>query len=317
MFGKRKQPVGLPHVIVSQRDVEKHLFSAVAHFVETMLESADFIPAEVPQPALQAHACERYLGQVNNGGHSQFVRNSFDGLPVVVANVRAGLSAMSAERHLAVANGLLAWTIANPDEIAKQTGFAGGRAAGLNDLDIQFRAAEKLQPMDSTAARWIARWPQLRIVPASDYVDEMERAKSSNPLRVQRRSWRTVTVLTRKLNDRKAVAEGLRCTDTGGDSRKVDATISHARDNLVAVGLDLLLRRLGADPGVAAVIPLGVEQRPAGPVMTMALMYDPMGIAIAVSDAQILLIVRDDKVLARASMDEIASHAHEVERGRV
>ncbi|MGX5848100.1 DMP19 family protein [Mesorhizobium sp. PL10] len=304
-------------MIVPRRDADKYMLSAVANFVETMLESADYIPAEIPPAALQAHACERYLGQVNNGGHSQFVRNSFDDLPVVVANVRAGLSAMSAERHLAVANGLLAWTIANPDDIARQTGFAGGRAAGLNELDVQFRAAEKLQPMDITAARWIARWPQLRIVPDSDYTDEIERAKTSNPLQAQRRSWRTVAVLTRKLNDRKAVAEGLRCTDTGVDSHRVDATILHARDNLVAVGLDLLLRRLGADPGVAAVIPLGVEQRPAGPVMTMALMYDPMGISIAVSDAQILLIVRDDEVLARANMDEIARHAHEVERGRL
>ncbi|TKB16986.1 MAG: hypothetical protein E5V75_13205 [Mesorhizobium sp.] len=317
MFGKRKQPEGLPHVIVSRCDAENYLFSAVASFVETMLEAGEYVQAEIPPAALQAHACERYLAEVSNGGHSQFIRNSFADLPLILANVRAGLAAMQAKAHMAVANGLLAWTIANPNEIAMQTGFAGGRAAGLNELDVQFRAAEKLQPMNVTAARWIARWPQLRIVPDSDYADQIGQAKSSNPLRAQRRSWRTVAALARKLNDRKDVAEGLHCTDTGDDRHKVDAAILHARDHLVAVGLDLLLRGLGANPEVAAVIPLSVEQRATGPVMTMALKYDPTVIDIAVSGSKGLLIVRDDKILAQANPDEIASHAREVERGRV
>lgn len=245
MFGKRKQPpsgIEPPRfgidpqrprapsfpIVVRRSEADRYLMEAVARFVETMLNDCDYAPDEIPAPALQIRNCADYLGQVENGGHSQFIGNRLDDIRVVVPSIRAGLVEMAAEKHVAVLDGLTEWMRANPAKIGKQTGFSGGRAPELNELDRQFTAAEAVASIHERAAVWIARWPDLKIVEDDNYDEHIERAKASNPLREQRDIHRSVMAFEHQLSDRKQVAAGLACA--GANEFKLKLWQSQKRD---------------------------------------------------------------------------------------
>ena len=71
-----------------------------------------------------------------------------------------------------------------PDDVSKQTGFEGGRAPLLDELDSLFYAADKAAPMINQSARWIASWPELRAVDDADYPEAIRRVRQvmSQPL---------------------------------------------------------------------------------------------------------------------------------------
>lgn len=228
MFGKRKQPPSgtePPHVgiepqrpreeafpiVVRRSEADLHLTEAVARFVEAMLDTADYSRSEIPARALQLYDCEDYLGQVNNGGHSQFIGNRVGQLQQLLPSIRAGLVDMAANMHVAVLDGVAAWMKAHPEEIGRQTGFSGGRAPELIELDRQFRVADASASLEAKAAAWIAKWPELEIVEDDDYDNHVERAKARNPLRKQRKTLRSVMAFEHQLSDRLQVGVGLAC----------------------------------------------------------------------------------------------------------
>ncbi|MGP6087207.1 DMP19 family protein [Antarctobacter jejuensis] len=83
------------------------------------------------------YCLDHYVGQVNNGGHSQFVHNSHEHLMTNLE--RAGRAALRLDLpELAETIGACAdWCRANPEEAARQTGF-DVRADALNALDEKF-----------------------------------------------------------------------------------------------------------------------------------------------------------------------------------
>jgi hypothetical protein len=183
----------------------------IVAFVNAVSGEGLYERSEIPASALQAYHADFYLAQVNNGGHSQFIANSGRNLAHVLSDVRAGLVAMQAKAHLSVFEQMAAWVAQNPDEVPKQTGFEGGRAPHLDRLDKQFYEAERASPMAPQSARWIASWPELKLVDDADYAEAMRRTLLMNPLRDARLMSRSVASLLTQTTDWFHVGIGLAC----------------------------------------------------------------------------------------------------------
>ena len=239
MFGKRKPlqqpaasapppssqpPTGISNlgtVIVSRSaaaratdpDNAYDLVQAVVNFVNAMTGEGLYSRFEIPAKALQAYHADFYLAQVNNGGHSQFIHNSHGNLDYIVSDVRAALSGMQAQAHLSVMERMAAWIVQHPDEASKQTGFEGGRAPLLDQLDSLFYQADKAMPMISQSARWISSWPELKVVEDADYQEAIRRIVMMNPAREARLASRSVDALRMQMTDWFHVGVGLACAN--------------------------------------------------------------------------------------------------------
>lgn len=208
------------------------LVQALVNFVNAMTGDGLYTRFELPEKAMQAFHADFYLAQVNNGGHSQFIHNSFGNLPFVIRDVRAALTGMKADAFLATFERMAAWVDKNPDEAKKQTGFEGGRAALLDELDEAFYDADKTNQLITLNSRWIATWPELKAVDDADYREAIHRIVMLNPLREKRLLHQSVLTLTKQMIDWFLVGVGLACANGpeielrlgigGGSYRDVD-----------------------------------------------------------------------------------------------
>ncbi len=197
------------------------LVQAVVDFVNAMSGEGLYSRFEIHPKAMQAFHCDFYLAQVNNGGHSQFIHNSFGNLPFVVIDVREGLTGMGAKGHLSALERMATWIAQNPDDVSKQTGFEGGRAPLLDELDSLFYAADKAAPMINKSSRWIASWPELRAVDDADYPEAIRRVAMLNPLREARLVTNSVVSLRKQMTDWFQVGVGLACATAPGTEFKL------------------------------------------------------------------------------------------------
>jgi hypothetical protein len=188
------------------------LVGAVVDFVNTMFEHGCYGRDEISQKAVQAYHADYYLAQVNNGGHSQFIRNCGGNAPFVWADARAGLEAMGASGQADLLDRMIEWAEAHPEEAASQTGFNGGRAAELDELDTAFYATEKATPMIRLSTRWIFGWPELRAVDNAEYEQAMNHMAFLNPMRGERQIANRVGSFEHQINSWLHVAIGMAAT---------------------------------------------------------------------------------------------------------
>ena len=189
------------------------LVQAVVNFVNAMTGDGLYNRFEILAKAIQAYHADFYLAQVNNGGHSQLIHNGRGNLDYIVSDVRAGLSGMKAQAHLAIIEQMAAWVAQHPDEASQQTGFEGGRAQFLDQLDSRFYEADKAMPMITQSARWISSWPELKPVADADYGEAIRRTAAMNPLRETRLLVRSVDNLRSQMTDWFYVGVGLACAN--------------------------------------------------------------------------------------------------------
>jgi len=189
------------------------LVEEVINFVNAMSSEGLYNRFEISAKAMAAYHADYYLGQVNNGGHSQFIHNCHSGLHLIMSDVRAGLTGMNATAHLSIFEQVAAWVAENADEASKQTGFEGGRAQPLDELDTLFYQAEKTAPMIPLSARWIASWPELKGVEDADYPEAIRASAMMNPRRKERMIARSVAGLHRQMTDWLHVGAGLACAN--------------------------------------------------------------------------------------------------------
>jgi Domain of unknown function (DUF4375) len=174
--------------------------AAVVDYINDVQRAGMYARSELPAKALQAYHADFYLAQVRNGGHSQFIANSGELLPIAVADALEGLEAMGADAHCQVLTEMVAWAKANPDEARAQDGF-GVRAKALDELDTRFFAAESEKAVSFLAARWISSWPELRIVEDDQYGAAIEELAALNPARGPRAVWANVRNFQHQLTD--------------------------------------------------------------------------------------------------------------------
>ena len=194
-------------------DPEKayYLIGAVVDYVNQIQRAGVYAGRELPAVAMQAYHADLYLAQVNNGGHSQFIRNiGVAMLPTTSGDALAGLKAMGASAQHQILQEMIAWVEEHPGEAALQSGFEN-RAAELDALDARFYEAERLQPMTPLAARWIANWPELRAVAKEQYASEIERLAQLSPLLPERRIWLSVRQISYQITDRLQLTVAAAC----------------------------------------------------------------------------------------------------------
>jgi hypothetical protein len=227
-------------------DGDHYLVEAVSGFVGKLIDYGCYTWSEVPARAVQVHCVLDYLGQVENGGHSQFVANRggppehganhLPGGPQVIGPLglddrldlaATGMATAGAGDHLAILRDFQHWLADNPERAGRQTGFQGGRAAGLQMFDQRFRAFERTDPIGPKLAAWIASWPELQVVEDADCAEAIGRLIASNPYREARLVAHAIAGIERNM-----ASEGV------ADEQARDA----------AAAIDLLLRKAGLNP---------------------------------------------------------------------
>ncbi|MEJ2125481.1 MAG: DUF4375 domain-containing protein [Alphaproteobacteria bacterium] len=69
---------------------------AISEFVGDVIHAGGYLPHELPPKLMQVHHVGFYIGQINNGGHSQFISNCGEDFYAISADVQDGLKAMDA-----------------------------------------------------------------------------------------------------------------------------------------------------------------------------------------------------------------------------
>ncbi|MGX4806427.1 DMP19 family protein [Bradyrhizobium guangdongense] len=176
------------------------LTAAVANCVVELQYFGSYTRNELPEAAIQAYHADLYLGQVLNGGHSQFIHNvGIEMLATTAGDALAGLKAMGASAQHQILQEMIDWVQAHPGEAVVQSGF-DNRAPALDALDDRFYEAEEEESMIPLAARWIAGWPELRVVPQEEYASEIKRLAQLHPQQ-SRRVWRSVEDIRFQMTD--------------------------------------------------------------------------------------------------------------------
>jgi len=208
MFGKRTSrplpaftiPVSKDGVIDGP-DASADLISTVVNFVNHLLTNGFYRLKELPPHLVQLYHAEFYVAQIDNGGHSQFVHNCGAQAQFIFANAEAGLAAMGAAGQASLMRELAAWTAANPDSAAAQTGFKGGRDPALDKLDEAFSREQAKNPVALRAAAWIRSWQEIRFIEPADLSSAWDRCARANPNRSHRVSKARVEAFRETLSD--------------------------------------------------------------------------------------------------------------------
>lgn len=97
------------------------------------------IPTSVyPADFRAMYDLDDWLGEVVNGGNSQFIGNKRGGATSKLEGIEFLLRSCGVTALAEVAAGVLQWIRNNPEEASRQTGFSGGRAPELDALDKAF-----------------------------------------------------------------------------------------------------------------------------------------------------------------------------------
>lgn len=140
----------------------------VAMFVNHALSwTAMYAREELPHEALLAAHLSDYVGEVNNGGHAQFVGNTaWD--PDMRADIKEGLATLGLDEAARIFADLEAFAAAEPERFAHSSGGADEIDPYFDELDRRFYSpGGQSIPVANTA--WIKTRPWLRIMPTEDY----------------------------------------------------------------------------------------------------------------------------------------------------
>jgi len=236
MFGKRTTPVPpqrsgetprpekptagkltaivVPRCAIEQANDPKtayRLVGAIVKYVNALTREGLYNRLEIPGGAIQAYHADYCLAQVNNGGHAQFIHNSGENLKHSLLDVPAALSAMQATAHQAIFARFKDWTEQFTDAKTMLAALSGDTAAPLWDLDRLFYETETTSPMATLSARWIASWPELRVVADAEYPAAMRQMVLMNPLREPRLIWRSLRRFEHAMTDYLQVAVSMAC----------------------------------------------------------------------------------------------------------
>lgn len=233
------------------------LVVAVDGFVNAMLSKALYTRFEINQKAMQVYHADLYLAQVNNGGHSQLIHNCnvYGILADVIADARVGLAAMGAHEQLGALDQMAAWVAEHPEETEEQTGFEGGRDDFLDTLDELFYEADKAASMLALSARWIASWPELKIVDDPDCDDAIHQLAMANPRREPRLLHRSIGKLVNQMTGWHDVGVGLACAEAPRPEVKLALGMARVLDVEGEKLLAFQLRTNAKEPRLAVATP--------------------------------------------------------------
>ncbi|WP_316015043.1 DUF4375 domain-containing protein [Roseobacter sp. HKCCA0434] len=217
-FAPRPRLPGVPVAAeaVATIDTAPHdLIGSMIDSLNALRDQALYRFEELPPQTVQAYYSDYWLAQVLNGGHSQFLHNS-GRAPEIFEAVDGGLAAMGASEHRAIFARMRDWAATHPDEAAAQTGFSGGRASELDELDSRFYDLENLTPLAPILARWLAATDALRPVPRADIPQAIAAAARANPAAEHRAMARRIGQVRYMLTDPHYAGFGIAATRVPG-----------------------------------------------------------------------------------------------------
>lgn len=175
----------LPREAAENSDPYKVIDCTIQYY-NYLLHTAYYRPAEVIQEPMWSYQVDYYIGQVNNGGHGQYVGNS--GItsgelgPTIEATQR-GLAAMGAHDYGAIYSDLLRLLNSNQKRAAA---IAEGRGFGeidpaIEKLDQRFFAIKGTDRLIRQNRDFLLALKSLRLVPFASWQAEMVQLARLNP----------------------------------------------------------------------------------------------------------------------------------------
>lgn len=189
----KKKPIPKDAVVVwdkSYQDKEPgEIVDCNVAFVNALFEEY-LTAAEISPGAMRSYYVDYYLGEVNNGGFSQFVYNS-RWAPVCITAIKEGLKAMGAKRHLVVFN--------EGEKLVKKFGtkrlerYLASEYFGdnkdrdaLNAINDRFFKAEEKEDLLALNAAWLRKHPKLVVLNTRQMAAEIRKRGKALPDREQR-----------------------------------------------------------------------------------------------------------------------------------
>jgi hypothetical protein len=140
----------------------------VSMFVNHALSfSAEYVCDELPREALLAAHVALYVGEVNNGGHAQFVGN-IDWDAEIRAHIREGLATLGLDEAGRIFADLEAFAVAEPRGFERISGGAYEIETFFFALDDRFNGPVADSIVAANTA-WIKTRSWLRTIPDADY----------------------------------------------------------------------------------------------------------------------------------------------------
>lgn len=204
--------VGLPQTARDAVEATPELLvRALADYTRCMTGVGLFEPAELPLNVDAAFHGHRYLTQVREGGHGQFLANAAPlpagGLADAMVCVLRALRASGAQAHLKVFQDFAIWVDNHPDPV--QTLMQEERDPFLADLDHRFAAAEGDHGLMAHLACWIAGWSHVDWLADDKVALVWEYSAALNPARGERLQLRRLDQYRAYLTEDVRLAIGL------------------------------------------------------------------------------------------------------------
>ena len=174
----------LPEILIEDRRFRSgdamDVFEAVSEFAEWALDTAKLAPGKIREEALFVLDVSDYYGEVVNGGHAQFVWNSFarDGKVDVgrLARLETYLGRLGARENQAIVRDLRTLLDGgSPDAIrwATAQGRYGDPPKAFAPLDTRFFREERGGELWERVGRWARSLPSLKPLPRKALEAEM------------------------------------------------------------------------------------------------------------------------------------------------
>lgn len=182
---RRRSPYRIDEVVVPAEAMEgahpEILPMYVSMYVLHALDDAMYDRDELPREALLAARLNQYVGEVNNGGHAQFVAN-LGWSAELRDDLKEGLATLGLDEAARIFNDLEAFSKAEPNRFRCIGGMGSAALANLfrpgsepttidpyfHELDTRFYDGVGTSIGDANTA-WIKTRPWLRVIPTAEY----------------------------------------------------------------------------------------------------------------------------------------------------
>lgn len=172
---------------------DDELPTAVTSFVDYALRTGEYTPAELPREALIAHHVNLYHGEVQNGGHAQFVSN-FGYHEDTWSLIRTGLNLLEQFEAETIFADLQSFAATQPDRLARCYGQYDDIDPHFFSLDDRFNAL----PPDCVLAAltaWLKTRPWILPIADAAYRTLVDKLVPPHPLCDERRAVRRPAVI--------------------------------------------------------------------------------------------------------------------------
>lgn len=180
-------PASLPLSASTLEGNKSDLVSQLVNDVKALASTALYHHDELWPELVGLYHLDFYVAQVRNGGHSQFAHNSQANFQYVLNAVDNGLSGAHMPRVSEVFHEFRKWCEQNPQKVSEQTGFSGGRAPELDDLDSLLYEALEQEEYPNALAHWVSEWRFVTTVAEGEYHTARDAMLNENPDRERRR----------------------------------------------------------------------------------------------------------------------------------